>query len=119
MFARRSPRLSRPLALAAAAALTLGIGLAGPAVAGSPSPTPSPAAMVKQTVGLTDITVEYSSPAVKKRKIWGALVPFDKAWRTFVLPNLKQRFEKGPVDWAKGEPAPPLGSGMRVELVPR
>ncbi|MFN8169072.1 MAG: ABC transporter substrate-binding protein [Candidatus Nanopelagicales bacterium] len=42
MLARRSPRLSRPLALAAAAALALGLGLAGPADASSTSPSPSP-----------------------------------------------------------------------------
>jgi Protein of unknown function (DUF2911) len=35
-----------------------------------------------QTVGLTDITVDYSRPAVKGRAIWGALVPYDKVWRT-------------------------------------
>jgi hypothetical protein len=34
-----------------------------------------------QQVGVTDITVEYSSPAVKGRKIWGGLVPLDKVWR--------------------------------------
>ncbi|MEY3012402.1 MAG: hypothetical protein RIT45_1137 [Pseudomonadota bacterium] len=45
-------------------------------------PAPSPAAKVGQRVGLTDIDVEYSSPGVKGRKIWGALVPFDKPWRT-------------------------------------
>ncbi len=28
------------------------------------------------------ITIDYSSPAVKKRKIWGGLVPYDKVWRT-------------------------------------
>jgi hypothetical protein len=35
-----------------------------------------------QTVGLTDITVDYSRPAVKGRTIWGGLVPYDKVWRT-------------------------------------
>lgn len=45
-------------------------------------PRPSPAATLKQTVGLTDITITYSRPAVKGRKIWGALVPYDKVWRT-------------------------------------
>ena len=45
-------------------------------------PKPSPAAMVKQTVGTTDITVEYSSPAVKKRKVFVELVPPGKLWRT-------------------------------------
>lgn len=27
------------------------------------------------------ITISYSSPSVKGRAIWGALVPFDKVWR--------------------------------------
>jgi hypothetical protein len=35
-----------------------------------------------QTVGLTDITISYSRPGVKERPIWGALVPYDKVWRT-------------------------------------
>src|SRR5436305_6190590 len=35
-----------------------------------------------QTVGLTDITVDYSRPAVKGRAIWGGLVPYDQVWRT-------------------------------------
>ena len=45
-------------------------------------PSKSPGAKVMQTVGLTDITVEYSSPAVRARKIWGALVPYNEVWRT-------------------------------------
>jgi len=44
-------------------------------------PRPSPSASVKQTVGLTEITVSYSSPAVKGRKIWGEVVPYDELWR--------------------------------------
>ena len=44
-------------------------------------PAPSPGASVKQVVGLTDITIEYSSPAVKGRKVWGTLVPYEKPWR--------------------------------------
>src|SRR6185436_14834194 len=28
-----------------------------------------------------NITINYSSPAVKERKIWGELVPYDKVWR--------------------------------------
>jgi hypothetical protein len=64
--------------------------LAGVLVAGSTAaqeppklvlPKPSPNATVKQTVGLTDVTVTYSSPAVKGRKIWGDVVPFDEVWR--------------------------------------
>ncbi len=45
-------------------------------------PAPSPKAMVMQTVGLTDITIEYSSPGVKGRTVFGDLVPYDTLWRT-------------------------------------
>src|ERR1700742_938108 len=45
-------------------------------------PQPSPHARVEQRVGLTDVSVDYSSPAVKGRKIWGELVAYDKPWRT-------------------------------------
>jgi len=38
--------------------------------------------VVTQTVGLTDITVDYSRPSVKGRVIWGGLVPYDQVWRT-------------------------------------
>ncbi|WP_291726384.1 DUF2911 domain-containing protein [Bernardetia sp.] len=45
-------------------------------------PQPSPLAMVKQTAGLTDITIEYSSPAMRGRTIFGELVPYGEVWRT-------------------------------------
>ncbi len=45
-------------------------------------PAPSPAGVVKQRVGLTDITVEYSRPSAKGRTIFGDLVPYDQVWRT-------------------------------------
>ena len=45
-------------------------------------PRPSPKASVMQRIGLTDMTITYSRPAVKGRQIWGALVPYDKVWRT-------------------------------------
>jgi hypothetical protein len=46
------------------------------------TPRPSPDATVSQYVGVTKITIDYSSPAVKDRKIWGELVPFGEVWRT-------------------------------------
>ena len=46
------------------------------------SPRPSPKASIMQSVGITDITINYNRPGVKGRQIWGALVPFDKVWRT-------------------------------------
>ncbi|MFO0598001.1 MAG: DUF2911 domain-containing protein [Myxococcaceae bacterium] len=45
-------------------------------------PALSPEGKVVQTAGLTTITIDFSSPAVKGRKIWGALVPLDQVWRT-------------------------------------
>lgn len=47
------------------------------------TPRPSPNAEVKQEVGLTDVTISYSRPAVKGRTIFAAdgLVPFGKMWR--------------------------------------
>lgn len=38
-------------------------------------PVPSQHARVAQTIGLTEVSVDYSRPAVKGRKIWGGLVP--------------------------------------------
>lgn len=44
-------------------------------------PEVSSKATVKQRVGLTDIEINYSRPNVRKREIFGALVPYDKVWR--------------------------------------
>ncbi len=68
-------KLHFPLVLVAAA-------LAAPALAQLEAPQPSPKATLTQRVGLTDVTISYSRPSVKKRAIWGELVPFDKPWRT-------------------------------------
>ena len=38
--------------------------------------TPSPAASVTQTIGISTVTVNYSRPSVKGRKIWDSLVPY-------------------------------------------
>lgn len=46
------------------------------------TPQPSPFAKMEQKVGLTDVTVEYSRPSMRGRKVFGNLVPFDKIWRT-------------------------------------
>lgn len=57
-------------------------GLATLAMGQLQTPAPSPAAKTTQTVGLTDVTIEYSRPGVKGRTIFGDLVPYDKIWRT-------------------------------------
>lgn len=45
------------------------------------TPQPSPLCKIEQKVGLTDVTIEYSRPSLKARKIFGNLVPYDKMWR--------------------------------------
>lgn len=45
-------------------------------------PQASPLGKVEQVVGLTNVSVTYSRPSVKGRKIFGELVPFDAVWRT-------------------------------------
>jgi hypothetical protein len=42
---------------------------------------PSPAKSAEGTVGDAKVTVNYSSPAVKGRVIWGDLVPMGQVWR--------------------------------------
>ena len=46
------------------------------------TPAPSPTQTVKQDFGLSSIELVYSRPAVKGRKIFGDIVPFDAVWRT-------------------------------------
>ena len=44
-------------------------------------PQLSQKASVTQTIGLTEISIEYHRPLVKGRKIWGGLVPYNEVWR--------------------------------------
>ncbi|MGF1534751.1 MAG: DUF2911 domain-containing protein [Bernardetiaceae bacterium] len=60
-------------------------------------PQPSPAASVMQTVGLTQVTIEYSSPAAKGREVWGKLVPYGKAWRAGANAPTKITFSRNVV----------------------
>jgi hypothetical protein len=45
-------------------------------------PQASPTAKISQKVGLTDVTLDYSRPSTKGRKIFGELVPYGEVWRT-------------------------------------
>jgi hypothetical protein len=42
---------------------------------------PSPSAKIEQVVGLTNVTIDYSRPAKRDRKIMGELVPMGEIWR--------------------------------------
>jgi hypothetical protein len=46
------------------------------------SPQLSPVSNIKQTVGLSEIEVNYSRPSKRGRLVFGELVPYGKVWRT-------------------------------------
>jgi hypothetical protein len=54
------------------------------------TPQPSPASKVTQTIGLSEVSVEYSRPAMRGRTIFGDLVPYGKIWRTGA--NMRTKF---------------------------
>lgn len=80
-------------------------GVGGAARADLELPRPSPFAKVSQTVGYTDITVDYSSPGVKGRKIWGNVVPYDKMWRAGANNATKVTFSRDVMFAGKPLPA--------------
>ncbi len=55
-------------------------------------PAPSPTQTIKQAFALSDITIEYSRPGVKKRVVFGDVVPFGKVWRTGANSSTKITF---------------------------
>ncbi len=46
------------------------------------SDRPSPPVMTQGNIGSVNIKIEYSSPRVRGREIWGELVPYHNLWRT-------------------------------------
>ncbi|HEV8240510.1 MAG TPA: DUF2911 domain-containing protein [Thermoanaerobaculia bacterium] len=78
-MSHRPSHASRTAFALAALALCLA---ALPGVAQTGPPRPSPNATVSQVAGFTKVSVAYSSPGVKGRPIWGALVPYGKVWRS-------------------------------------
>ncbi len=48
---------------------------------GDKASRPSPPATASGKIGDANVTINYSSPSVKGRTIWGDLVPYGKVWR--------------------------------------
>jgi len=80
--------LSRSFVIAGLAAVALAV---APQVAQSqtapaaPQAKPAPASPPGQAsakIGAASISIDYSRPSIKGRKIMGGLVPYDKVWRT-------------------------------------
>jgi len=69
------------------------------------TPQPSPTATVSQAVGLGEVTIEYSRPGAKDRKVFGELVPFDVMWRTGANASSKIEFSEDVTFGGKEVPA--------------
>ncbi len=54
------------------------------------TPQPSPSSSVHQSIGLSEVSVDYSRPAIRGRVVFGDLVPFGKIWRTGA--NMRTKF---------------------------
>ncbi len=51
-------------------------------ISAQPKAPASPAATAETTIDGKKITINYSRPSMKGRKVMGELVPYDKVWRT-------------------------------------
>src|SRR5688572_28525367 len=60
------------------------------------TPRPSQKASVMQTIGVTDVTITYSRPGVKGRKIWGDAPPGAPAG-TDTLKDARERAKDAPI----------------------
>lgn len=87
--------------------------VATPASAELELPAPSPSSKVSQDVGVTTVSIDYSSPGVKGRKVWGDLVPWDKPWRSGANAATKITFSH---DVTFGGKAVPAGTYSIVTL---
>jgi Protein of unknown function (DUF2911) len=101
------PRLTMSMSLSLSLGLVVAplVAIAKPAAAEVALPRESPAARVFQQVGLTEIEIEYGSPAVKGRRIFGAAVPYDKPWSISGSQPPTIRFSRDVVVAGKAVPA--------------
>jgi Protein of unknown function (DUF2911) len=51
-------------------------------ISAQPKAPASPAATLEATIAGKKVTINYSRPSMKGRKVMGELVPYDKVWRT-------------------------------------
>ena len=65
----------------------------------------SPPASANGKIGDATVTVNYSSPAVKGRTVWGELVPYGKVWRAGANEATTVTFDKDVMVEGKALPA--------------
>jgi tetratricopeptide (TPR) repeat protein len=70
-----------------------------------PAPMPSPKASVAQTIGISEVQVNYHRPGVRGREVWGALVPYGEVWRAGANENTTISFSTPAIIGGKTLPA--------------
>ena len=75
-------------------------------------PGASQYATVMQQVGLTDIKIDYHRPGVKRRQIWGVLVPYNQVWRAGANQNTTISFSNDVIIAGQNVPAGTYGLHM-------
>ena len=89
------------------------LGLALPASAQQlTTPRVSPHARVSQTVGMTELSVDYHRPAVNGRRVWGDLVPYGEVWRAGANENTV--FDTSTDIEVEGQPLPAGRYGLHM-----
>ncbi|MEH6658161.1 DUF2911 domain-containing protein [Leeuwenhoekiella marinoflava] len=58
------------------------------------TPAASPHATLSQTVGLTEVSIDYSRPNMRGREIFGKLLPYGTIWRTGANATTKLTIDK-------------------------
>lgn len=61
------------------------------------TPRPSQKSSVTQTIGVTDVTIVYSRPGVKGRKIWGDAPPTAGTGTSATMDDARQRAKDAPI----------------------
>ena len=79
-------------------------------------PEASQQALVRQRIGVTDITIDYHRPLVSGRKVWGGIVPFGQVWRAGANENTTIEFST-PVS-VEGKPLPAGKYGLHLIATP-
>ena len=75
-------------------------------------PRQSQHAVIMQRIGITNITINYSRPQVKGRKVFGGLEPYGKLWRAGANENTTITFTD-PVT-IEGKPLDPGTYGLHM-----
>jgi len=105
-------RAALRVAVAAAAALSVSAPALAQPIQGLPQA--SPHARVEQTIGITEVAIDYHRPAVRTRPIWGALVPYDAVWRAGANENTTISFS----DPVKIEGQPLAAGTYGLHMIP-